>query len=223
MKHSISMEPLFRMVHTFNRVFKARTFDSTPPEEHAKLVEFRDRLIQEEYDELLAAARENNTVEIVDALMDLLYVIIGAIDTLGPVAYRVPRRRYGGDVNNFRTGDLLELDIFIDDGIYHDQLEIVVEWCTKLSVPIQRAFTLVHESNMSKICNSREEADQTAAKCAFETYIETVPLDSGVVGWVVYRKSDNKVCKSINYSPVDLRAIPINWPAAPTTRSPKAF
>lgn len=66
-------------------------------------------------------------------------------------------------------------------------------------------FNEVQRSNMSKACSTEEEAKATAEKYkknGIEVYYEA----SGEK-FNVYRKADNKVLKSINYSPVDLKSI----------------
>jgi predicted HAD superfamily Cof-like phosphohydrolase len=67
-------------------------------------------------------------------------------------------------------------------------------------------FDEVQRSNMSKACKSEDEAKQTVEfylkKDGTECYYE--PKDGK---WLVYRKSDNKTIKSINYSPADLEAV----------------
>jgi predicted HAD superfamily Cof-like phosphohydrolase len=67
-------------------------------------------------------------------------------------------------------------------------------------------FEEVQRSNMSKACNSEEEAKMTVdfyrAKDGTECYFRKEGDK-----WLVYRKSDNKTIKSINYSPADLEGI----------------
>jgi predicted HAD superfamily Cof-like phosphohydrolase len=67
-------------------------------------------------------------------------------------------------------------------------------------------FKEVQRSNMSKTCATEEEAKATVAhylnKDGTECYYELVGTR-----WLVYRKSDNKTIKSINYSPADLDKI----------------
>ncbi len=67
-------------------------------------------------------------------------------------------------------------------------------------------FEEVQRSNMSKACVSEEEAQKTIdhymAKDGTECYFKKEGDK-----WLVYRKSDNKTIKSINYSPVDLESI----------------
>jgi predicted HAD superfamily Cof-like phosphohydrolase len=67
-------------------------------------------------------------------------------------------------------------------------------------------FEEVQRSNMSKACESEDEARQTV-----EHYLKkdgTVCYYERKDGkWLVYRKSDNKTIKSINYSPADLEGV----------------
>lgn len=67
-------------------------------------------------------------------------------------------------------------------------------------------FEEVQRSNMSKACKTEEEAKETVdyywkkdeTECYYEKEGET---------WLVYRTSDNKTIKSVNYSPADLESI----------------
>lgn len=67
-------------------------------------------------------------------------------------------------------------------------------------------FEEVQRSNMSKACVSEEEAKATVEfynkKDGTECYYKE---EAGK--WLVYRKSDNKTIKSINYSPANLQGI----------------
>jgi hypothetical protein len=64
-------------------------------------------------------------------------------------------------------------------------------------------FNEVQRSNMSKACQSLLEAEQTVQFYQDKDGTEAeIKEEHGV--WKVYRKSDNKVLKSINYSPADL-------------------
>jgi hypothetical protein len=60
------------------------------------------------------------------------------------------------------------------------------------------AYQEVQASNLSKACKTEEEAKETAKneaeRIGEETYYEKIDNM-----WVVYRKSDKKVLKSINY------------------------
>ena len=64
-------------------------------------------------------------------------------------------------------------------------------------------FDEVQRSNMSKACNSQQEAIETLLhykkKDGTEGYYKEVDGK-----WLVYRKEDDKVLKSVNYSPANL-------------------
>lgn len=67
-------------------------------------------------------------------------------------------------------------------------------------------FDEVQRSNMSKACNSMQEAISTMSfykkKDGTESYYKEV---NGK--WIVYRSGDDKVLKSIKYSPANLKSI----------------
>lgn len=68
-------------------------------------------------------------------------------------------------------------------------------------------FDEVHRSNMSKACKTEEEAKETVlyhTKKGDDGYYE---YDADKKVFFVYRNSDKKLLKSINYSPADLKSI----------------
>jgi predicted HAD superfamily Cof-like phosphohydrolase len=75
-----------------------------------------------------------------------------------------------------------------------------------LGEKFKELFDEVHRSNMSKACKTIEEANLT-----IEHYKNTANTESyykEIDGlFLVYRVSDNKTLKSVNYSPADLRVI----------------
>ena len=66
-------------------------------------------------------------------------------------------------------------------------------------------FEEVQRSNMSKACDSQREADETVAYYAKQGTEAYIARSDGK--FLIYRKSDNKTLKSINYSPADLEKI----------------
>ena len=66
-------------------------------------------------------------------------------------------------------------------------------------------FSEVHRSNMSKVCKTLEEAEETQAH-----YLKTKNTESFIEEknseFLVYRQEDKKVLKSIKYSPADLKS-----------------
>ncbi len=85
--------------------------------------------------------------------------------------------------------------------------------CT-LGVDGDKALSLVHESNMSKICSSEQEAIETVdwykkefaeGRLEYDTpkYRPTEEGDR----WVVFNESTGKILKSVKYFPVDFSSI----------------
>ncbi|MBS1486278.1 MAG: nucleoside triphosphate pyrophosphohydrolase family protein [Bacteroidetes bacterium] len=67
-------------------------------------------------------------------------------------------------------------------------------------------FEEVQRSNMSKACMSEQEAIDTVAFYQAKKGTECYYREIGG-RWLVYRKSDNKTIKSVNYSPANLKQI----------------
>jgi predicted HAD superfamily Cof-like phosphohydrolase len=67
-------------------------------------------------------------------------------------------------------------------------------------------FSEVQRSNMSKACKSEDEAKATVEHYRKKDGTECYYKQEGNK-WLVYRTSDNKTIKSINYSPADLEGL----------------
>ena len=67
-------------------------------------------------------------------------------------------------------------------------------------------FNEVQRSNMSKACSTYEEAEATVNHYAKKDGTEAEIMQDGDK-FLVYRIEDNKVLKSVNYSPADLKGI----------------
>ena len=144
-------------VADFHRTFNAPILD-TPQIPSEQRCELRVNLLQEELNELSQAIKDNNLVEIADALCDIQYVLSGAV---------------------------------LEFGLGEKFVEL---------------FNEVQRSNMSKACDTQQEALMTLShykkKDGTEGYYKKI---NGK--WLVYRASDDKVLKSINYSPAELKKI----------------
>ena len=99
------------------------------------------------------------------------------------------------------TNDIEE----VEDGVA-DLIFVMVGMLMELGVNPHESFYKVYESNMSKICNSEEEAQQSVDAYAKGTHpnkmgkkIECVFEKTTKDKYVVKRKSDGKVMKSINF------------------------
>jgi predicted HAD superfamily Cof-like phosphohydrolase len=158
------MSSNFQKVLEFNKAFGVKSnktvqheiFDKDP-----KLVQYRLDLIEEEVDELKQAIKEKDMTEVIDALADSLYVVLGA--------------------------------------------------CASFGFDADKAFDLVHKSNMSKLCETEEDAIETV-----RLYKEEVPQrydspayrksDDGNY-FVVYNQSTMKILKNYKYSPVSFTSL----------------
>jgi predicted HAD superfamily Cof-like phosphohydrolase len=67
-------------------------------------------------------------------------------------------------------------------------------------------FDEVQRSNMSKTCKSLDEAEATQSYYEMNRGMESI-IKKQDDEYLVYRKSDGKVFKSVNYSPPDLENI----------------
>lgn len=145
------------MVANFHRTFKHPILEKPgiPPADRCRL---RVALIAEELKELEEAIKDEDIVEIADALCDIQYVLSGAVLEFG------------------------------------------------LGEKFSALFEEVQRSNMSKACNTEEEAQATVQHYREKDGTECYYQEEGGK-WLVYRKADNKTIKSIRYSPADLKSI----------------
>lgn len=86
-----------------------------------------------------------------------------------------------------------------------DLLYVVYGTCSSYGIDADKAFALVHESNMSKLCISEDEAKLTVEWYKDnEKRYDSPSYRKAEYGdyWVVYNESTGKILKSINYKPV---------------------
>lgn len=154
---SMQQPDSLNQVKEFHTTFKHPVLDepTIPDEKRCKL---RVELISEELKELEEAIKDNDLVEVADALCDIQYVLSGAILEFG-------------------LGD-----------------------------KFKELFDEVQRSNMSKACNSQDEAEATIAH--YKENKDTDCYFKEIDGkFLVFRTADDKTLKSINYSPADLKSI----------------
>jgi len=89
-----------------------------------------------------------------------------------------------------------------------DILYVVYGAGVSLGINLDKAFNIVHESNMSKMCKTEEIAKRTVEKYKDDYKMKKHPYDSpdykpSKSGFIVYNKSTGKVLKSIEYNAVD--------------------
>lgn len=90
-----------------------------------------------------------------------------------------------------------------------DILYVVYGAFTAFGVDADKAFDIVQNSNMSKLCKDEEEAIKTV-----ESYKSDLRYDSPAYrlsedgkNYVVYNKNTKKILKSINYKEVDFKEL----------------
>ena len=77
--------------------------------------------------------------------------------------------------------------------------------CFLQGIDVDYCFNLVHKSNMSKLCNSKELAEKTVQWYKDNSTVYDSPdykYNDELRLWIVFNKSTGKVLKSIEYSPV---------------------
>ena len=91
-----------------------------------------------------------------------------------------------------------------------DILYVVYGSGSSFGIDLDKAFDLIHKSNMTKLCKSEEEAIQTVEWYKEnETRYDTPAyrLSDDKKYYVVYNESTGKILKSINYKPVKFDSI----------------
>ena len=91
-----------------------------------------------------------------------------------------------------------------------DILYVVYGTGSSFGIDLDKAFSLIHDSNMTKLCKTEEEAIQTVEwyeKNEARYDSPTYRLSNDKKYYVVYNKSTGKILKSINYNPVKFDSI----------------
>ena len=234
MKH---YEQVVEFMNTFGQT--VRTEFKMPT---TKLAKLRYNLIEEEVQELREAIDNDDIVEIADALTDILYVVHGAYAAFGIVPQLshdvdskwehmgsavVPCVRNANSATSYLHFNLNRLsDAFDPDmvpGVYAENeiasalnglLFATYKFAWLCSIDIYKCFEEVHSSNMSKVCKTRVEAENS-----IQWRIETAKTSEVVDNYtgatveeingffVISRKADGKVLKGRAYFEPDLKKI----------------
>lgn len=91
-----------------------------------------------------------------------------------------------------------------------DILYVVYGFGCSVGVDLDKAYDIVHQSNMSKLCVSEEEAIATVEwykknELRYDSPNYRKSTDGKY--WVVFNESTKKILKSINYVPADFTKI----------------
>jgi predicted HAD superfamily Cof-like phosphohydrolase len=102
-----------------------------------------------------------------------------------------------------KDGDLVEIADALSD-IQYVLSGAILEF--GLGEKFNDLFDEVQRSNMSKACSSIQEAIETISHYKEKDGTESMYRKVGDK-WIVFRMSDNKILKSVNYSPANLKKI----------------
>jgi predicted HAD superfamily Cof-like phosphohydrolase len=247
---NIDCKTHFEKVCEFNKAFDYKVYsihDGNPLETYPKEAKYRYDLIHEEgVVELGMAINNNDSVEIMDGLADLLYVLYGACYTydLNPDLLLNTFNNMINEKSDYynyyhilleNIEDvrlcLLEKKNIIE--LYSSLIKTIIntyQLSFSLKINIDKVFNIVHDSNMSKLCKTEDEANETVsfyetkyqmyinhyqeycdkfgknsteAKTIYSPYDTPYYYKSGDY-YLVKNKSTGKALKSINYTPVFL-------------------
>lgn len=92
-----------------------------------------------------------------------------------------------------------------------DLLYVIYGTGAEFGINLDKSFEIVHESNMTKFCNSEKEAEYTVEWYKQQYKEGKVPYKSPAyrqspdnIHWVVYDQDNDKALKSIYYVPAKL-------------------
>jgi len=230
----MSVKSDYEKVCEFNKAFDFPQYNDFLNEKTLKL---RLDLIKEEITELKEAYSNNDTVEILDACADILYVAYGMAYTYkinsdeflnylilnknitlfkNIVEQNIPYIGIESQINHIFNQYLKLEKCCVENNkewinALHNIIIYVYDLQKELKYDSDKIFTIVHDSNMSKLCKSEIEAIQTVEKYQQEYNSGKSPYDSVYYYkladsdlYVIKNKSSGKALKSINYTKVKL-------------------
>lgn len=192
---------LQHMVAEFHRVFGHPDGAAAPAMLAQGRLEFRLTLIEEELDELHDALKKNDEVEIIDALCDVLYFVLGTLVEMGrPITlvvqppHREIRSLLKDRTKTYLTRSADTLDLIQETDVFNRAVALLerladntLKMLTRHGYDPVEFFTEVHSSNMSKLDENGNAI-----------YSRGPELDNAPLG---------KVLKSANYFKPDLASI----------------
>lgn len=167
------------------------------------VTEIRRTLLREEIKELKEAIENNDRVEILDAICDILYVNAGTQNVIDS-NYRLPKIEtlfiYNTNIHigiNALVHRLCHIEEENIDAI--NELTIFIAQALNFDIDtIKEALKRVHESNMSKFCNSIAEVENTL------NFYKNKGIEAFAENFGIYRLKDKKLLKNVNYKKVYL-------------------
>lgn len=202
---------------TFGHPMRTTKYTDISTQDH-KLLQFRHDLIKEELDEFFDAYRNNDLVEMADALCDLSYVIHGAMHCFGIYSDQSHDDNDNMDGKNLKDivmdyiGTSFEMamytslnnmlllgDFIVIEYELGQMLKRLYRLGYCLGFPMDRLFREVHRSNMTKVCGNIEQASRS-----IEYYIKNGRYPNPKFRkkgeyYVVYCADTSKILKNIEW------------------------
>jgi len=179
-------------------------------------IKLREKLLLEEIGEYRTAVVQKDAVEVVDALVDILYVALGVyvLHGLKPADDSFEFNIVGGSVivndisYGMQTANVMQrlVIMYSETDMKQDSLDALL---SVLNEAIKHHgvskfweyFETIHQNNMSKFDTNEKDAIATQQKYAKEDFF-TERFKVG--GLYVVKREDGKVLKSVKYKPVTL-------------------
>ncbi len=258
MSNNNELKTPFEKVCEFNKAFDYKVYsihEGNALDMYPKDAKYRYDLIHEEgVVELGTALNMNDRVETMDGIADLLYVLYGACytydlnpdiiinsiyDNYNNFYYKTKLQVLEDNQNNYYQillNDIEQVRISLLEKkniieLYSVLIKAIIDTFKlglSLRIDINKVFNIVHNSNMSKLCNNEKDAKETVrfyetkyemyvnhyqeycntfgknsdeAKTIYSPYDTPYYYKSGDY-YLVKNKSTGKALKSINYKPV---------------------
>lgn len=161
-------------------------------------------------------------VEIADGLVDTTYVILGSIESFDEPDFTLDLEKAKIVLAQLNNSNPFSVDYILNNYLINDNvytypislncmlLYIEETWNKYLpNVSFEEVYDEVHRSNMSKRCRNIEVAQLTMKKYKEEYNVNdfTTRIDENSGEIYLHRASDNKLLKSIEYTPADVKTI----------------
>lgn len=159
--------------------------------EHAKEWNLRQALLLEEVEELKKACEAKDTIEILDALVDILYVAYGTANFIGLsnlefTDFDFKQNDYDHYTYNLSSTDLINIEdiTYLDTQDMKGVIRTTLILARKLGFVsvLQEAFDRVHASNMTKVVNGKVIKDANGKVMKPESYICVNLEDLAIAG-----------------------------------------
>ncbi len=216
-------------VAKFNKYFKL-PYSDVPVILPEQILRDKIGFIKSEIEEFYKAVKENNKVEILDALVDIEYFLLGLVCAYGLQDELI--NKWGTFLSDQQKFDKCDMRYRYPENLTNvvlhcealvsspDRVEGFFNACTHLLNVVsdfwmmnkfQAAFQIIHKSNMSKLCYSKLECEMTISAIMSgpgeQTLYDSVCVNTLEGIWKVVRLKDGKVQKSINYKAPDLSVL----------------